>query len=109
MDTLKALMVFMTTAENGSFSDAARKLGIAAEIREVDEHTTAEEFFAIVRQVSQDETVDAVLIPRPLPPALNNLDIAPFLNPFPIATTSYLVLLWKDFPLFIALRIAHSN
>jgi methylenetetrahydrofolate dehydrogenase (NADP+)/methenyltetrahydrofolate cyclohydrolase len=62
-------------------ADAARKLGIAAEIREVDEHTTAEEFFAIVRQVSQDETVDAVLIPRPLPPALNNLDIAPFLNP----------------------------
>lgn len=62
-------------------ADAARKLGIAAEIREVDDHTTAEEFFAIVRQVSQDETVDAVLIPRPLPPALNNLDIAPFLNP----------------------------
>ena len=62
-------------------ADAARKLGIAAEIREVDEHTTAEEFFAIVRQVSQDESVDAVLIPRPLPPALNNLDIAPFLNP----------------------------
>jgi methylenetetrahydrofolate dehydrogenase (NADP+)/methenyltetrahydrofolate cyclohydrolase len=62
-------------------ADAARKLGIAAEIREVDDHTTAEEFFAIVRHVSQDETVDAVLIPRPLPPALNNLDIAPFLNP----------------------------
>ncbi len=62
-------------------ADAARKLGIAAEIREVDDHTTAEEFFAIVRQVSQDESVDAVLIPRPLPPALNNLDIAPFLNP----------------------------
>lgn len=62
-------------------ADAARKLGIAAEIREVDEHTTAEEFFAIVRQVSQDESIDAVLIPRPLPPALNNLDIAPFLNP----------------------------
>ncbi len=62
-------------------ADAARKLGIAAEIREVDEHTSAEEFFSIVRQVSQDETVDAVLIPRPLPPALNNLDIAPFLNP----------------------------
>ncbi len=62
-------------------ADAARKLGIAAEIREVDDHTTAEEFFAIVRQVSQDESIDAVLIPRPLPPALNNLDIAPFLNP----------------------------
>ena len=29
MDTLKALMVFMTTAENGSFSDAARKLGVS--------------------------------------------------------------------------------
>ncbi len=62
-------------------ADAARKLGIAAEIREVDEHTLAEEFFTLVRQVSQDETVDAVLIPRPLPPALNNLDIAPFINP----------------------------
>jgi DNA-binding transcriptional LysR family regulator len=29
MDTLKALMVFMSTAENGSFSDAARKLGVS--------------------------------------------------------------------------------
>lgn len=29
MDTLKALMVFMTTAENGSFSEAARKLGVS--------------------------------------------------------------------------------
>ena len=29
MDTLKALMVFMTTAENGSFSDAARKMGVS--------------------------------------------------------------------------------
>ncbi|CUA81786.1 MULTISPECIES: LysR family transcriptional regulator [Gulbenkiania] len=29
MDTLKALMVFLTTAENGSFSDAARKLGVS--------------------------------------------------------------------------------
>ena len=29
MDTLKALMVFMTAAENGSFSDAARKLGVS--------------------------------------------------------------------------------
>ena len=29
MDTLKALLVFMTTAENGSFSDAARKLGVS--------------------------------------------------------------------------------
>lgn len=62
-------------------ADAARKLGIAAEIREVDEHTSAEEFFTLLRQVSQDETVDAVLIPRPLPLALNNLDIAPFINP----------------------------
>ena len=29
MDTLKALMVFLTTAEHGSFSDAARKLGVS--------------------------------------------------------------------------------
>ena len=29
MDTLKSLMVFMTTAEQGSFSDAARRLGVS--------------------------------------------------------------------------------
>lgn len=62
-------------------ADAARKLGITAEVREVDEHTEADEFFAIIRAIAQDESVDALLIPRPLPPALNDLDIAPFLNP----------------------------
>lgn len=29
MDTLRALVVFMSTADNGSFSDAARKLGVS--------------------------------------------------------------------------------
>lgn len=29
MDTLRALVIFMSTADNGSFSDAARKLGVS--------------------------------------------------------------------------------
>jgi 5,10-methylene-tetrahydrofolate dehydrogenase/Methenyl tetrahydrofolate cyclohydrolase len=60
---------------------AAQKTGISAEIKEINEHTSADEFFSLLRSVAQDEYTDAILIPRPLPHALNALDVAPFINP----------------------------
>ncbi len=59
---------------------AARALGIRADIVELDENTSSKDFFLLLGKVYGDETIDALLIPRPLPPALNDLDIAPLIN-----------------------------
>lgn len=60
---------------------AARALGIHADIVELDENTSPKDFIMLLGKVYGDETIDALLIPRPLPPALNDLDIAPLINP----------------------------
>lgn len=59
---------------------AARALGIRADIVELDENTSSKDFFLLLGKVYGDESIDALLIPRPLPPALNGLDIAPLIN-----------------------------
>ncbi|MBQ4493496.1 MAG: bifunctional 5,10-methylenetetrahydrofolate dehydrogenase/5,10-methenyltetrahydrofolate cyclohydrolase [Elusimicrobiaceae bacterium] len=60
---------------------AARALGMRADIVELDENTTPKDFIMLLGKVYGDENIDALLIPRPLPPALNDLDIAPLINP----------------------------
>ena len=59
---------------------AARSLGMRADIVELDENTAPKDFFILLGKVYGDESIDALLIPRPLPPALNDLDIAPLIN-----------------------------
>ena len=59
---------------------AARALGIRADIVELDENTTPKDFFMLLGKIYGDDSIDALLIPRPLPPALNDLDIAPLIN-----------------------------
>ena len=59
---------------------AARALGMRADIVELDENTTPKDFLMLLGKVYGQEDIDALLIPRPLPPALNDLDIAPLIN-----------------------------
>lgn len=60
---------------------AAEKLGIKTKIFKVDNHTPIEEFLALVKRLSQDPKVDAILIPRPLPAHLAATDYATHLAP----------------------------
>ena len=59
---------------------AARVLGMRADIVELDENTSPKDFIMLLGKIYGDESIDALLIPRPLPPALNDLDIAPLIN-----------------------------
>lgn len=59
---------------------AARALGMQADIVELDEKTSPKDFLMLLGKVYGDESIDALLIPRPLPPSLNDLDIAPLIN-----------------------------
>jgi len=51
-------------------TEAAQKTGVQTEIFEVNGQTPAADFLALVEKLSADNTTDAVLIPRPLPPHL---------------------------------------
>lgn len=51
--------------------DAAQKTGVDTEIIDIDENTTLSKFTEIIKKVSADDSVDAVLIPKPLPKHLN--------------------------------------
>lgn len=61
--------------------NAARKTGIRADIVLVDEKTKEQQFLALLAKIYEDKTIDALLIPRPLPPALNCLDVSVLINP----------------------------
>lgn len=61
--------------------EAARKIGIDADIVLLDEATKEKQFFTLLDTVFSRNTIDALLIARPLPPQLNNLDIAASINP----------------------------
>lgn len=61
--------------------EAARKLGIDADIVLIDEQTKPEQFLVLLDTVFKKSSIDALLIARPLPPQLNNLDIAANINP----------------------------
>ncbi len=62
--------------------EAARKTGIDADIVLLEGNTTPKQLFTLLEAVFQkSNTVDALLIARPLPPQLNSLDIAANINP----------------------------
>ena len=61
--------------------EAARKIGIDADIVLLDEKTQPKQFFTLLDTVFRKSNIDALLIAKPLPPQLNNLDIAPNINP----------------------------
>lgn len=60
---------------------AAEKIGIRTQIFNVDNQTPANSFLSLVKQLSADKTVDAILIPRPLPNHLAATDYAAYLAP----------------------------
>lgn len=60
---------------------AAEKTGITGEVIDITEQTSHEEMLNIIKKLSTDETVDAVIVPKPLPRHLNTLEIWEALNP----------------------------
>lgn len=60
---------------------AAQDLGIETEIFEINNHTSAADFITLVKRLSADSAVDAILIPRPLPAHLAATDYAAHLAP----------------------------
>lgn len=61
--------------------EAAQKLGVETEIYEVNNQTPAKDFLKLVETLSADDTVDAILIPRPLPAHLAATNYADKLAP----------------------------
>ena len=61
--------------------EAAQKIGLQTQIFEVNNQTLAQDFVALVKRVSQDKDIDAILIPRPLPTHLAATDYAAYLSP----------------------------
>lgn len=61
--------------------EAAQQLGLHTQIFEVNNQTPAGQFVALIQQLSQDETTDAILIPRPLPAHLAATGFAAYLAP----------------------------
>ena len=60
---------------------AAEKLGVQATIHEVNAATPVDTFLSLLKQASADPKVDAILIPRPLPPALAESGFTRFIAP----------------------------
>ena len=60
---------------------AAEKLGVCAQMHEVNNRTCAAEFLTLVKQASQDPKIDAILIARPLPTALAESGYTQFIAP----------------------------
>lgn len=60
---------------------AAQNLGVNAQIHEVNNSTPVSDFLALLQKASQDPEVDAILIPRPLPPALAESGFTRFIAP----------------------------
>ena len=61
--------------------EAAQKLGVETQIYEVNNQTPAKDFLKLVETLSADDTVDAILIPRPLPAHLAATNYADKLAP----------------------------
>lgn len=60
---------------------AAQSLGVQTQVFEINNHTSAADFLALVRRVAEDPQVDAILIPRPLPAHLADCGFARLLPP----------------------------
>jgi methylenetetrahydrofolate dehydrogenase (NADP+)/methenyltetrahydrofolate cyclohydrolase len=61
--------------------EAAQKIGLSTQIFEVNNQTHPIDFVSLVKRLSNDEKVDAILIPRPLPAHLAATDYAAYLAP----------------------------
>lgn len=61
--------------------EAAKKTGIDADIVLLDEKTPQDALLKLLGAVGCDENVDALLVPRPLPPQLRDINISPLFNP----------------------------
>ncbi len=61
--------------------EAARKIGLQTQVFEINNQTPAIDFLSLVKRLSSDENVDAILIPRPLPAHLAATDYAAYLAP----------------------------
>ncbi len=60
---------------------AAEKLGVRTQVYELKNSTSVKEFLDLLQNVSADAEVDAILIPRPLPPALAQSGFTRFIAP----------------------------
>ena len=60
---------------------AAEKLGVRTQVHELNNSTSVKEFLDLLQNVSADAEVDAILIPRPLPPALAQSGFTRFIAP----------------------------
>lgn len=60
---------------------AAEKLGVRCHMHPVGNDTSVSEFLDLLQNASEDENVDAVLVARPLPPALAESGFARFIAP----------------------------
>ncbi len=60
---------------------AAEKLGIHTTVHEINAQTSVKTFLSLVQQASTDPQVDAILIPRPLPPALAQSGFTQYIAP----------------------------
>lgn len=60
---------------------AAQNLGVRTQVHEVNSATPVEQFLQLLQQASADNTIDAILIPRPLPPALAQSGFTRFIAP----------------------------
>lgn len=59
---------------------AAEKIGIATEVHEINNSTTVSEFLSLVKKLSDTDSVEAILIPRPLPLHLAESNYAALLD-----------------------------
>ena len=60
---------------------AAEKLGIQTQVHEISAATSVSDFLALVKQASANSQIDAILIPRPLPPLLAQSGFTQFIAP----------------------------
>lgn len=61
--------------------EAAEKLGIKGELFELADNTAHDDFLNLIKKLSDDYTVDAILIPKPLPKILDTNAAWEALNP----------------------------
>jgi methylenetetrahydrofolate dehydrogenase (NADP+)/methenyltetrahydrofolate cyclohydrolase len=60
---------------------ACRKLGIKTELKKITPDISADNFTGLIEKASKDDAIDAILIPKPLPQHLNDINIWSRLNP----------------------------
>ena len=60
---------------------AAEKLGVRCQVYEINKNTPVKEFLSLLQKASAQPDIDAILIPRPLPPALAQSGFTHFIAP----------------------------